>query len=315
MEKIKLNILLGLIVTCGLLAIGGEVKAACMCTEAGGVCMHHPYVAAQCNSCLKANAANCAGEIAPACDEDSGLCPGSFPAAQQCPTVCDYPGGSVPDGTGKVIICQPTAACKPTGVGVPKTPAKPATTKPAANNCDVCYDTYGACMQDSNSAECLSCEAGCSAAATTANSCDVCYGAGGVCQTDSDSAECAACASGCSAGASAGVTPSASTQGNIANPNANSGSGVAITDPLNINSKTPIADLAKKLINIILGLTGVIALLSFIYGGVLYMLSGVSPDNVKKGKEVMKWAVAGLFIIFSSYAILNFLLTTVLGVK
>jgi hypothetical protein len=90
--------------------------------------------------------------------------------------------------------------------------------------------------------------------------------------------------------------------------------GVEIVDPLNLGDN-PIPNLANRLIQTALGLTGILALLSFIYGGILYMLVGVNPDNVKKGKEVMKWSVVGLFIIFSSYAILNFILGTVLGLK
>ncbi len=98
-------------------------------------------------------------------------------------------------------------------------------------------------------------------------------------------------------------------------PAASQGYTAALVDPLGLNKAQPIADLAKRLIMTTLGLVGVLALLAFIYGGVLYMLVGVKADNVKKGKEVMKWAVAGLFLIFSAYAILNFLFTTVLGVK
>jgi hypothetical protein len=46
----------------------------------------------------------------------------------------------------------------------------------------------------------------------------------------------------------------------------------------------------------------------FIYGGFLWIMSGGNEDNVKKGKETLKWAVLGLVVVFASYSILNFIL-------
>lgn len=90
---------------------------------------------------------------------------------------------------------------------------------------------------------------------------------------------------------------------------------VPIQDPLGLGTNAPIPKLANNLISVVLGLSGVLALIAFIYGGSLYLLSGVDANNVKKGKDIIKWAVAGLFLIFSSYAIVNFLLANVLGIK
>ncbi|MFA5020743.1 MAG: pilin [Patescibacteria group bacterium] len=87
-----------------------------------------------------------------------------------------------------------------------------------------------------------------------------------------------------------------------------------LTDPLQLGENDPLPVLANRFIQTALGISGVLALLAFIYGGILYMLAGVNPKNVEKGKELMKYAVIGLFIIFASYAIVNFLLSTVLQV-
>lgn len=103
--------------------------------------------------------------------------------------------------------------------------------------------------------------------------------------------------------------------GSSAAAGAQSSQSTALSDPLNLNKKNPIPDLANRLILVGLSLSGVMALMAFIYGGILYMLAGVNPKNVEKGKEVMKYAVMGLFIIFSSYAIVNFFLKAVLGIK
>jgi len=58
----------------------------------------------------------------------------------------------------------------------------------------------------------------------------------------------------------------------------------------------------------VLGLLGVLALVMFIYGGLLWMTSGGKEEQVKKGRETLVWAAAGLALIFFSYAILNFVL-------
>jgi len=86
----------------------------------------------------------------------------------------------------------------------------------------------------------------------------------------------------------------------------------ALEDPLQLKGGLP--ELANRFIQTALGISGVLALLAFIYGGILYLLAGVNPKNVEKGKELMKYAVIGLVIIFASYAIVNFLLSTVLQV-
>lgn len=92
--------------------------------------------------------------------------------------------------------------------------------------------------------------------------------------------------------------------------------GVKLTDPLGINEgEGAIPKLANRFISTALGLSGVLALVAFIYGGILYMLAGVNPKNVEKGKELMKYAVIGLFVIFSAYAVINYLLTAVLLIK
>ncbi len=81
-----------------------------------------------------------------------------------------------------------------------------------------------------------------------------------------------------------------------------SASAVALTNPINI--KTP-EDLIANIIKFILGITGSIALLLFVYGGFLWMTSAGNSEQVTKGKNVFIWATIGLIVIFSSYAILK----------
>ncbi len=80
-----------------------------------------------------------------------------------------------------------------------------------------------------------------------------------------------------------------------------SGGSGELQNPLGGDFEEVIA----RVISYVLGLTGVFALIAFIYGGFVWMTSGGDSAKVTKGKNIMMWAVFGLVIIFSSYAILT----------
>ena len=66
----------------------------------------------------------------------------------------------------------------------------------------------------------------------------------------------------------------------------------------------------SKVITAAVGISGVLALIAFIVGGINWMISGGDSSKIKKGKDMMIWAVMGIVIIFSAYAILTFIFTT-----
>lgn len=66
-----------------------------------------------------------------------------------------------------------------------------------------------------------------------------------------------------------------------------------------------IREYAIYLARIILGLVGSLSLLAFVYGGVTFLLSGGSSEEVKKGMSILKAAVIGILITFSSALIIN----------
>lgn len=59
---------------------------------------------------------------------------------------------------------------------------------------------------------------------------------------------------------------------------------------------------------------GALALLFFVYGGFMLILSQGKADKIKQGTGAMTAAVIGLIIAFGAYALINFLGTTI-GLK
>jgi len=87
---------------------------------------------------------------------------------------------------------------------------------------------------------------------------------------------------------------------------------VSLTNPLTgTQTSEGIPVLLGKVISSILGVIGSLALVMFIYGGVIWMLSAGNQEQVTKGKNILIWATVGIVIIFTSYALVKFVLTTV----
>lgn len=77
--------------------------------------------------------------------------------------------------------------------------------------------------------------------------------------------------------------------------------------------KPPIGEvtgpqLIGRIIKTILALVGAFALAMFVYGGFTWLTSGGSPDRIKKGKDILIWAVIGLIVILASYTLVDFVL-------
>ena len=60
-------------------------------------------------------------------------------------------------------------------------------------------------------------------------------------------------------------------------------------------------------INILSAGVGVLALVGFIYGGILYITSGGSPEQVKKARTVFTNVVIGVIAFGAMFTLLNFL--------
>jgi len=76
---------------------------------------------------------------------------------------------------------------------------------------------------------------------------------------------------------------------------------------------TNINTLIGTVIHAIIGIVGSLALAMFVYGGFTWMTAAGASDKVQKGKDIVIWATIGLIVIFSSYAMVSFVLNNVIG--
>ena len=84
---------------------------------------------------------------------------------------------------------------------------------------------------------------------------------------------------------------------------------VKLDNPL--GSTTDIPSLIGKIITAILGIVGSLALVMFIYGGIMWMTASGNEQKVTKGRETLLWAALGLVVIFSSYALTRFIIQAI----
>ncbi len=80
---------------------------------------------------------------------------------------------------------------------------------------------------------------------------------------------------------------------------------VPLINPL---GETDVRIIFARIISAALSIVGSLALMMFVYGGVLWMTSHGVEKQVTKGKDTITWAVLGLVVIFASYAIVNALI-------
>jgi len=67
-----------------------------------------------------------------------------------------------------------------------------------------------------------------------------------------------------------------------------------------------------RLIRYAIALVGIIFLAIIVYGGFLFMTSKGEPEKINKAKDVLKNGVIGLAIVLASYAIVSFIISTLL---
>ena len=77
----------------------------------------------------------------------------------------------------------------------------------------------------------------------------------------------------------------------------------ALPNPIPTNDPE---SLALQILKIFLGFLALIALIMFILGGFMMLTSAGNADRVKKAKNTLIWAAAGVVVILGSYTFLQF---------
>lgn len=100
-------------------------------------------------------------------------------------------------------------------------------------------------------------------------------------------------------GGEAGATPSGGTSVDL-----------TVLNPLgpDIEGISGTRTVIGRVINGILGITGSFGLFMFIYGGFIMLTSAGNTEKISKGKNILIWAIIGILVIMSSYAIVRFIL-------
>lgn len=89
----------------------------------------------------------------------------------------------------------------------------------------------------------------------------------------------------------------------IAFPALAKGAIVTNTNPTELND---FVQLAVNVSNWILGIVGSLALLMFVIGGFMFLISAGNSKTVEQGKSIIIGSVIGLLLVFSSYMIIQF---------
>lgn len=79
---------------------------------------------------------------------------------------------------------------------------------------------------------------------------------------------------------------------------------------LNLPSGDP-RQIIMNIISLLLGFMGILAIVIFIYGGFMLMVSGGDEDRISAARRLMVSAVIGIIIILSSYVMVSFIITFV----
>lgn len=82
-------------------------------------------------------------------------------------------------------------------------------------------------------------------------------------------------------------------------------------DTSNIPTTTANQGRMDETIAIAFGILGSIAVLMFVIGGIMYILSKGNPGDMAKAKDTLIYAAVGMGIIIMSYAIVAFVISSI----
>ena len=89
---------------------------------------------------------------------------------------------------------------------------------------------------------------------------------------------------------------------------------VSLNDPLGLSgNEKALQIIIGRVINASLGIVGSLALLMFVYSGLLLITSAGNQEKVEQGKKILIWSTAGLALVFFSYVLVLFIIKGLTG--
>lgn len=70
-----------------------------------------------------------------------------------------------------------------------------------------------------------------------------------------------------------------------------------------------VSEIVGDALKVFLGIVGSLALVIFIFGGIMWMTSGGNPEKIKKAQGTLVWSILGMMVIFLSYVIVSMVIT------
>ena len=67
-----------------------------------------------------------------------------------------------------------------------------------------------------------------------------------------------------------------------------------------------VVDIVQSGVNVVISLVGILAVFSIIYGGFTYITAQSDPAKIKRGKDMVIYAVVALAVAFLAYGIVLF---------
>jgi len=77
--------------------------------------------------------------------------------------------------------------------------------------------------------------------------------------------------------------------------------------------KRPLGDVVKAIVNYFIGFLGFIAVLTFVYAGVLWVVSGGDDGMITKARKIMTYSALGLVVVILSFSIVRFITSSAGG--
>ena len=72
------------------------------------------------------------------------------------------------------------------------------------------------------------------------------------------------------------------------------------------NKNKNVVDIIQSGVNVVISLVGILAVFSIIYGGFTYITAQSDPAKIKRGKDMVIYAVVALAVAFLAYGIVLF---------